>query len=888
MNGEFRANRTLDAQLQRGAISIERPGTRSAGRGLPSILGKRRHFGSATVPGLTLHDEAHFDALWARADQIAGEQYRLNPLELFVLGGAILLHDNANSVAAFAGGLGEIKATPEWADAVADWRERQPKGASPDPLPASATDAILFDTLRSIHADRALTLADMSVEVDGSTHHLIPDDGLRRHLGELIGQIAASHHWNVSALQHRLPDRVGVPAGMPHQWSIRPLVIAGLLRCADAIQLDQSRAPDFLFGLLKLRGLSAEHWRAQNRLAAPTSDPGDPGALLMTSTMAFTENAADAWWVAFDAIQVANRELQSVDAILRDVRLPPFAISRIRGAESPLRLAREVRVSGWRPVDAEVTINDISKVVGTFGGEQLYGDDYSVPLRELIQNAADAVKLRRNAEPDGSSYRGRITVRLTNKADGSGILSVEDDGIGMSEAVLTGPLIDFGGSYMSSVIVKQERSGLKSKARKRIGKYGIGFFSVFMLSDEVRIASRPFDAGLDKVRTLRFRRGISDRPLLLDDLPENFDASISSRINIELSAEKLASLLKWPPRSRDEATVISIAALVGILCPMLDVDVHVDEGSGATRIHHERWFEEDRETWLRRILVPEITGNAFIEDQIKGGMHRLRQIDPEDPSAGIAAITPGGSAGVKTVATLKSPVFFGQTYADDFLGAIDYEPAGPRRDTGNARAKALLAAWASEQALLIASDKLELPRRQYAAERVAEFGGDATPIFGLRLDKEWADLDDIVKRLADGEMLYAPIKAGDRDGTVEITVVREHHSGFIDNYKPDELKYLVPALEGTDGSKSALYRVPTESDPATVGFFGIIGARLSRQGFILECEGPQFRIRRVCRPSIAARAAAARQEDRYWSTEIARTVCSRGAEHTRRKTGMSS
>ena len=823
----------------------------SSGEVLDRLIVAYRHFwGNAvtlaaqiqkSVPGLTLHDEAHFDALWARADQIAGEQYELNPLELFVLGGAILLHDNANSVAAFAGGLDEIKATPEWADAVVDWRERQPKGALMDPLPASATNAILFDTLRSIHADRALTLADMNVHVDGSTHHLIPDDGLRRHLGELIGQIAASHHWNASVLQHRLPDRVGAPAGMPHQWSIRPVVIAGLLRCADAIQLDQSRAPDFLFGLLKLRGLSAEHWRAQNRLAAPTRDPDDLGALLMTSTMAFAENAADAWWVAFDAIQIANRELQSVDAILRDARLPPFAISRIRGAESPLRLAREIRVSGWWPVDAEVTINDISKVVGTFGGEQLYGDDYSVPLRELIQNAADAVRLRRDAEPGSSSYRGRITIRLKSKADGSRILSVEDDGIGMSEAVLTGPLIDFGGSYMSSVIVKQERPGLKSKARKRIGKYGIGFFSVFMLSDEVRIASRPFDAGLDKVRTLRFRRGISDRPLLLNDLPENFDATTSSRISIELSVEKLARLLTWPSQNRDDATMISMAALVGILCPMLDVDVYVDEGSGATRVHHERWFEEDRETWLRRILVPEIVGNSFVEDQIKGGAHRLRQIDPEDPSAGIAAITPGGAAGVKTVGTFKSPLFFGQTYADDFLGAIDYEPAGPRRDTGKARAKALLAAWASEQALLIAADKLEFPRRQYAAERVAEFGGDATPIFGLKLDKKWADLDDIVKRLAEGEILYAPIKAGDRDGTVQIAVVRERHSGFIDNYKPNELKYLVPTLEGTDGSKSALYRVPTENDPADVGFFVIVGASLFRQGFILQSEGvPNF------------------------------------------------
>src|SRR4051794_33564960 len=56
------------------------------------------------VPGLTLHDETHFEALWRVADQIAGADYRLSPLETFVFGGAILLHDAANTVAAFPGG----------------------------------------------------------------------------------------------------------------------------------------------------------------------------------------------------------------------------------------------------------------------------------------------------------------------------------------------------------------------------------------------------------------------------------------------------------------------------------------------------------------------------------------------------------------------------------------------------------------------------------------------------------------------------------------------------------------------------------------------------------------------------------------------------------------
>jgi hypothetical protein len=106
---------------------------------------------------------------------------------------------------------------------------------------------------------------------------------------------------------------------MPLNWTIRPVVLACLLRCADAAQLDQQRAPDFLYALLQLRGVSERHWRAQNRLATPLVDPDDPSALLFTSTRPLEERDTDAWWIAFDAIQVASRELRAADAVLRDL-----------------------------------------------------------------------------------------------------------------------------------------------------------------------------------------------------------------------------------------------------------------------------------------------------------------------------------------------------------------------------------------------------------------------------------------------------------------------------------------------------------------------------------------------------------------------------------------
>src|ERR1035438_4161902 len=45
------------------------------------------------IPGLTVHDVTHLDALWETASLIAGPELAINPAEAYVLGASILLHD---------------------------------------------------------------------------------------------------------------------------------------------------------------------------------------------------------------------------------------------------------------------------------------------------------------------------------------------------------------------------------------------------------------------------------------------------------------------------------------------------------------------------------------------------------------------------------------------------------------------------------------------------------------------------------------------------------------------------------------------------------------------------------------------------------------------------
>jgi hypothetical protein len=73
------------------------------------------------LPDFTVHDITHLDALWEMADLIAGPDYPLNPLEAFALGAVFLLHDLGLGLAAYPGGLAELKEGPGWQDALSTY-----------------------------------------------------------------------------------------------------------------------------------------------------------------------------------------------------------------------------------------------------------------------------------------------------------------------------------------------------------------------------------------------------------------------------------------------------------------------------------------------------------------------------------------------------------------------------------------------------------------------------------------------------------------------------------------------------------------------------------------------------------------------------------------------
>jgi molecular chaperone HtpG len=86
-----------------------------------------------------------------------------------------------------------------------------------------------------------------------------------------------------------------------------------------------------------------------------------------------------------------------------------------------------------------------------------FADRYAF-LRELVQNGIDA----------GAT---RIEVRIERDSGGSVTTSIDDDGCGMTRAIIEGPLLTL-------------LSSSKEDDTTKIGKYGIGFVSVFAVEPE--------------------------------------------------------------------------------------------------------------------------------------------------------------------------------------------------------------------------------------------------------------------------------------------------------------------------------------------------------------------------------------------------------------------
>jgi hypothetical protein len=593
------------------------------------------------LPFFTVHDVSHLDALWEMIDLVAGPDYPLTPTEAFILGGAMLIHDLAMSQAAFQHELGQLKTEPLWQDTVASLLRPQlnrpatvDEIASPD---EKIERAAIQTLLRELHARQASVLPTKEWGYAGTTYYLLDDADLRSAFADDIGKVAFSHHWPIDDLLDlgKLQQNKSCGPGLlPREWTVDLVKLACLLRTADAAQADDRRAPGFLAALRQPAGTSDQHWRFQHLLRVPHREANDD-RIRYRSSRPFQLDEIDSWWVAYDWLGMVDRELQATDSLLASTSRQRLAAKGVWNANHPARLAEDLQTNGWEPANVQLRISDVAGLVRKLGGSQLYGQRPDVPLRELIQNAADGIRARRRLQKRDHLF-GRIVVRPGRDADASqDWIEVEDNGVGMSKGVLTGPLLDFGAAFWGTGRMRQEYPGLEAAGMEATGQFGIGFFSLFMWGERVRVITRRYDHGYDNTWVLEFRRGVGHRPWLrkgiLNEQQSLPDGGTRVRVWCDPGREIPTAILRRESPSTASCTWFELCEW---LAPALDVDLSVEvDGEVRTVIRANDWLSIDARTMLLRINRKSsdqaLTALMQREDQLSSITPYLRMVRDE-------------------------------------------------------------------------------------------------------------------------------------------------------------------------------------------------------------------------------------------------------------------
>lgn len=116
-------------------------------------------------------------------------------------------------------------------------------------------------------------------------------------------------------------------------------------------------------------------------------------------------------------------------------------------------------------------------------------------LRELISNGSDAlnkIRFRQLTDSNVLTPEAPLKIDITLDEEGNGLV-IEDTGIGMTYEDLTERLGTVASSGTLAFLEQLKQSDSTFDAETMIGQFGVGFYSVFMVAEEVVIDTRHAD-----------------------------------------------------------------------------------------------------------------------------------------------------------------------------------------------------------------------------------------------------------------------------------------------------------------------------------------------------------------------------------------------------------
>lgn len=344
---------------------------------------------------------------------------------------------------------------------------------------------LLSDYFRSRHADnslKAIANTDSVLALD------LPKAIVPTRLINMMGAVCRSHTLNFNEVMSLPQVENGIATDMAH-----PRFVACLLRLGDILDIDNNRFSDVfmktisempeLSQLHKDKHLSITHLRIDSKYIEVNAKCKSPRVAKVTKD-----------WFSWIKEEVNNQTLRWNTIVPDDISCYLPTISHL-----------DIEIEGYDNLSTiempRFTI-DVNKALELLQGKNFYKDPFD-SIRELLQNAVDSTLLKlyelyKNTEVVRNGIdvsfldaAKQFPIHVEVRRDSNGIIqvSISDKGLGISKQQLK--FLSNTGSSSKNVL-KQDIIRNMPEWMRPSGVFGIGFQSIFLLTDRVDIETKDF------------------------------------------------------------------------------------------------------------------------------------------------------------------------------------------------------------------------------------------------------------------------------------------------------------------------------------------------------------------------------------------------------------
>lgn len=434
-------------------------------------------------------------------------------------------------------------------------------------LDGDAKDKILYqEFVRSTHGNRVKAWIE-GVQLDDDE----ASSEIRAVIQGLVGKLDAVARKDLALLceSHTLDDisdtgkyKTNRPYGGSRDEEVNLQYAAVILRTVDLLQITSLRAPSILYKIISPTDpISQIEWQKQGAVKSVRPTPG------------FDREGNASEDVPSNTIEVHAR-FEKSDGFFGLTSYIAYAQSQLIACHDAIKKSEKSLINPplfpWKFIDDKCVEADgflteafgfeldQQKILDLLTGHTLYNDT-DVVIRELTQNALDAVRLQSSIDGKDSAKSGSIKI-IWNSTDRT--LEIVDNGTGMSQSVIENHLLKVGSSRYQDPKFREQHPEFSS-----ISRFGIGVLSAFMVADSVQITTCSLDDNEARQISLRSVHG-KYLIKLMNKISERGDIGV------------------WPHGSRIKLTLRATAEIGDVLAvarnwllfPKCNIEVKIDNG----------------------------------------------------------------------------------------------------------------------------------------------------------------------------------------------------------------------------------------------------------------------------------------------------------------------